>query len=39
MLRQALDTPGVDVIEVAIDYSDDDRILNHDIPRASAAVA
>ena len=39
MLRQALDTPGVDVIEVAIDYTDDDRILNEDIPRESAAVA
>ena len=39
MLRRALDTPGVDVIEVAIDYTDDDRILNEDIPRESAAVA
>ncbi|TKS54167.1 acetolactate synthase large subunit [Luteimonas yindakuii] len=39
MLREALDTPGVDVIEVAIDYTDDDRILNEDIPRESAAVA
>ena len=39
LLQQALDTPGVDVIEVAIDYGDDDRILNEDIPRMSAALA
>lgn len=38
MLRRALDTPGVDVIEVPIDYGDDDRLLNEDIPRLSAAV-
>jgi len=38
LLRQALDAPGVDVIEVPIDYGDDDRILNQDIPRLSSAV-
>lgn len=38
LLRQALDTPGVDVIEVPIDYGDDDRLLNDDIPRLSAAL-
>lgn len=38
LLRRALDTPGVDLIEVPIDYADDDRILNEDIPRQSAAV-
>lgn len=38
LLRRALDTPGVDLIEVPIDYADDDRILNEDIPRLSAAV-
>jgi acetolactate synthase-1/2/3 large subunit len=38
LLREALDTPGVDVVEVPIDYRDDDRILNEDIPRLAAAV-
>ena len=38
LLRRALDTPGVDLIDVAVDYGDDDRILHEDIPRLSAAV-
>ncbi|KRD74614.1 acetolactate synthase large subunit [Lysobacter sp. Root983] len=38
LLRRALDAPGVDLIEVPINYADDDRILNEDIPRLSAAV-
>lgn len=38
LLRRALDAPGVDVIEVPIDYGDDDRLLNEDIPRLSAAL-
>ena len=38
MLREALERPGVDVIEVPIDYGDDDRILNEEIPRLSAAL-
>ncbi len=38
LLREALDTPGIDLIDVPIDYADDDRILNQDIPRLSAAV-
>ncbi|CAN5600011.1 acetolactate synthase large subunit [soil metagenome] len=38
LLRQALATPGIDLIEVPIDYDDDDRILNDDIKRLSAAV-
>ncbi|KRD39239.1 acetolactate synthase [Lysobacter sp. Root916] len=38
LLQRALDAPGVDLIEVPIDYADDDRILNEDIPRLSAAV-
>lgn len=38
MLREALERPGVDVIEVPIDYGDDDRILNGEIPRLSAAL-
>ncbi|NZA28419.1 acetolactate synthase large subunit [Luteimonas sp. SJ-92] len=39
LLRRVLETPGVDLIDVPLDYSDDDRILNDDIPRLSAAVA
>lgn len=38
LLRQALDAPGVDVIDVPIDYGEDDRLLNQDIPRLSSAV-
>lgn len=38
LLRKALSTPGVDLIDVPVDYRDDDRILNEDIPRLSAAV-
>ncbi|MGQ4583220.1 acetolactate synthase large subunit [Lysobacter sp. F60174L2] len=39
LLREALARPGIDLIEVPIDYSDDDRILNEEIPRLSAALA
>ncbi len=38
LLQHALDTPGVDLIDVAVNYGDDDRILHEDIPRLSAAV-
>lgn len=38
LLRDVLEGPGVDLIELPIDYSDDDRILNEDIPRLSAAL-
>lgn len=38
LLQRALDTPGVDLIDVAVDYGDDDRILHEDIPQSSAAV-
>src|SRR5690606_6265608 len=38
LLRQALDAPGVDVIDVPIDYGEDDRLLNQDIPLLSSAV-
>lgn len=37
-MRAALETPGVHVIEVPVDYGDDDRLLNEDIPRLAAAV-
>ena len=38
LLRRALDSPGVDLIDVPVDYTDDDRLLNEEIPRLSAAV-
>ena len=38
LLRKVLDAPGVDIIDVPIDYSEDDRLLNQDIPRLSGAV-
>ncbi len=37
-LRKALDEPNVHVIEVPVDYSDNNRILNHEIQERSAAV-
>jgi len=38
LLRTCLDTPGVHLVEVPIDYSDNDRILNKDIRELSAAL-
>ncbi len=38
MLRKVLDTPGVNLIEVPVDYSDNDRILNREIKELSAAL-
>jgi acetolactate synthase-1/2/3 large subunit len=38
LLKQALESPGVQLIEVPMDYSDNDRILNHQIKELSAAV-
>jgi len=38
ILRIALDTPGVDLIDLAIDYGDDDALLNTEIPERSAAI-
>src|SRR5690606_21387504 len=37
-LRTALDTPGVDLIEVPVDYSRDDALLNREIGELAAAV-
>lgn len=37
-LADCLERPGVDLIEVAIDYSDDHRIFGEEIPRLSAAL-
>jgi acetolactate synthase I/II/III large subunit len=38
LLAETLDQPGVDLIEVPIDYSDNDRILNHEIRELSARI-
>jgi acetolactate synthase-1/2/3 large subunit len=37
-LQRCLDTPGVHLIDVPIDYSDNDRILNREIRELSAKV-
>jgi len=38
VLQHCLDTPGVHLIDVPIDYSDNDRILNREIKELSAKV-
>ena len=38
MLRSCLASPGVQLLEVPIDYSDNDPILNHRIKELSAAI-
>ncbi|MBK8285529.1 MAG: acetolactate synthase large subunit [Ahniella sp.] len=38
MLKHSLETPGVDLIELAIDYSDNDRVLNNEIKQLSAKL-
>ena len=38
LLKKTLDQPGVDLIEVPIDYSDNDRILNREIRDLSADI-
>jgi acetolactate synthase-1/2/3 large subunit len=38
LLRKCLDEPGVNLIEVPVDYSDNDPILNKEIKELSAAV-
>lgn len=38
MLQKALATDGVDLIEVPVDYSDNDRILNREIKELSGAI-
>ena len=37
-LKHSLETPGVDLIELAIDYSDNDRVLNNEIKQLSAKL-
>ena len=38
MITKCFDTPGVHLIEVPVDYSDNDRILNHEIKEQSAKI-
>ncbi|MEA3302119.1 MAG: acetolactate synthase large subunit [Pseudomonadota bacterium] len=38
LLEMCFNTPGVHLVEVAIDYSDNDRILNHDIKDNSSLI-
>ncbi len=38
LLRTCLDTPGVHLIDCPVDYSDNDRILNHEIKELSAKL-
>jgi acetolactate synthase-1/2/3 large subunit len=38
LLARALDSKGVQVIEVPMDYSENDRILNKEIKQLSAAL-
>ena len=38
MLKQCHSEPGVHIIEVPVDYSENDRILNHEIKERSAKI-
>jgi len=38
LLERTLEEPGFDLIEVPIDYSDNDRILNNEIKELSAKL-
>jgi acetolactate synthase-1/2/3 large subunit len=38
LLKECLDTPGVHLIDCPIDYSENDRILNHEIKELSAKL-
>jgi acetolactate synthase I/II/III large subunit len=38
LLEQCFAQPGVHVIDVPIDYSDNERVLNRDIKRLSAQL-
>ncbi|MDP6730453.1 MAG: thiamine pyrophosphate-dependent enzyme, partial [SAR324 cluster bacterium] len=38
LLEQCFNTPGVHVVEVPMDYSENDRILNHEIKERSQKV-
>lgn len=38
VLEKARDTKGVDLIDVPVDYSENDRMLNHEIKELAAAI-
>ena len=38
LLQQCFDTPGVHLVEVPVDYSENDRILNHEIKERSLKI-
>jgi acetolactate synthase-1/2/3 large subunit len=38
VLQRCLDTPGVNLIECPVDYSENDAILNHELRELSAAI-
>ncbi len=38
LLRECLDAGGVHLVDLPVDYSDNDRILNHELPQRSAEV-
>ena len=38
LLNKCHDSPGVHLIEVPVDYSENDKILNHEIKKLSAAI-
>ncbi len=38
LLEECFNTPGVHLVEVAVDYSDNDRILNHEIKEKSRKI-
>jgi acetolactate synthase-1/2/3 large subunit len=38
LLRECFATPGVHVIDLPIDYSDNERVLNREIKRLSAQL-
>ncbi|HIJ22608.1 MAG: hypothetical protein HON68_12420 [Gammaproteobacteria bacterium] len=38
LLERCFNTPGVHLIEVPVDYSDNDRILNHEIQEKSQFI-
>jgi acetolactate synthase-1/2/3 large subunit len=39
LLRKCLDEGGVHLVEVPVDYSDNDRILNQELPQRSKAIS
>ena len=38
LLEQCFNTPGVHLVDVPVDYSDNDRILNHEIKEKSRQI-